>query len=112
MELLPAADLLVSFFRYEAFGLNVQEAICRSIPAIVSESAGIAELYPSDLRFALLKDPESTAELVGMLKAWRESIPRWRDSFVPFSNKLRSYTWSDMARRIVEMASLVSPRHC
>ena len=42
-DLLAAADLLVSPVRYEAYGLNVQEAICRGVPAIVSSAAGVAE---------------------------------------------------------------------
>src|SRR4029078_13689650 len=47
-EWLAAADLLVSPVRYEAYGLNVQEAICRGVPAMVSATAGVAERYTDD----------------------------------------------------------------
>ena len=45
-DVLAACDLLVSPTRYEAYGLNVQEALCTGLPAIVSAGAGIAERYP------------------------------------------------------------------
>src|SRR5439155_22053730 len=49
-KLLAAADLLVSPVRYESYGLNVQEALSRGVPAIVSANAGIAECFPSHLK--------------------------------------------------------------
>ena len=39
-DLLAAADLLISPVRYEPYGLNVQEAVCRGIPALVSTARG------------------------------------------------------------------------
>ncbi|HYP14492.1 MAG TPA: glycosyltransferase family 4 protein, partial [Bryobacteraceae bacterium] len=47
-ELLAASDVMVSPVRYEPYGLNVQEAICRGVPTIVSHCAGAAERYPQD----------------------------------------------------------------
>ncbi len=44
-DVLAASDLLVSPTRYEPYGLNVQEALCCGVPAIVSASAGVAERY-------------------------------------------------------------------
>jgi glycosyltransferase involved in cell wall biosynthesis len=103
-DLLPAADLLVSPVRYEAFGLNVQEAICRGIPALVSDSAGIAELFPAELSAMLLPNSADTADLAYRLRRWRSNMNYWKEAFQPFSNALRKYTWKDMARRIVEIA--------
>ena len=48
-ELLAGCDVLVSPVRYEAYGLGVQEALCRGVPAIVSAAAGISERYPAEL---------------------------------------------------------------
>ena len=62
-EVLAAADLLVSPVRYESFGLNVQEALCRGLPAVVSAQAGVSELYPSQYREWLLPDPEDVDDL-------------------------------------------------
>ena len=47
--ILCACDALVSPARYEAYGLNVHEAICCGLPALVSASAGVAERYPEVL---------------------------------------------------------------
>jgi len=103
-ELLAAADLLVSPARYEAFGLNVQEAICRGVPALVTSSAGVAERYPSDLADMMLPDPENVDDLVARLLRWRSSIDCWKDRFRPLATALRNYTWTDMASRIVSLA--------
>src|ERR1700682_6310454 len=56
---LAAADLLVSPVRYEAYGLNVQEAICRCIPAMGTASAGVAVRYDAGLAPMLVSDPEN-----------------------------------------------------
>ena len=103
-DLLAAADVLVSPVRYEAFGLNVQEAICRGVPALVSGSAGIAELFPAELCAMLLPNSEDTTDLAHRLRRWRSNINYWKEAFQPFSSGLRGYTWKDMARRIVEIA--------
>jgi glycosyltransferase involved in cell wall biosynthesis len=104
MALLAAADLLVSPVRYEAYGLNVQEAICRGIPAIVSAGAGVAERYGSEYAPLLLPDPEDVDSLVERLKQWRANMAEWRSRFEQFGAELRGYSWQEMARRIVAMA--------
>lgn len=103
-ELLAAADLLVSPVRYEAYGLNVQEAICRGVPAIVSSTAGVAERYGSDCAPLLLPDPEDAGDLAARLKQWRSNMPEWKARFERFGDTLRQYDWPEMARRIVAMA--------
>lgn len=102
-ELLAAADLLVSPVRYEAYGLNVQEAICRGVPAMVSACAGIAERYPPELGEMLLPDPEDVSDLLARLVRWRSQKDLWKERFRPFGDTLRGYTWKDMARRIVSI---------
>jgi glycosyltransferase involved in cell wall biosynthesis len=104
-ELLAAADLLVSPVRYEAYGLNVQEAICRGVPAIVSASAGVAERYGPEFQELLLPDPEDIDDLADRLRQWRRNMPLWEARFRQFGDALRSYGWQDMARRMVALAN-------
>jgi glycosyltransferase involved in cell wall biosynthesis len=104
-DVLAAADLLLSPARYETFGLNVQEAICRGVPAIVSASAGIAELYPEEMQPLLLQDCEDSEALSALMKTCLEDLESWKEQTRAFADSLRRYTWVDMARRIVELAS-------
>jgi glycosyltransferase involved in cell wall biosynthesis len=104
-ELLAAADLLVSPVRYEAYGLNVQEAICRGVPAIVSAAAGVAERYGPEYAALLLPDPEDIDDLAARLRQWRSNMPEWEMRFEVFGETLRSYGWQDMARRMVSLVS-------
>jgi glycosyltransferase involved in cell wall biosynthesis len=102
-NLLAASDLLVSPVRYEAYGLNVQEAICRGVPAIVSASAGVAERYGPEYTALLLRDPEDVGELVFRLTEWRSNMAEWRSRFESFGNALRCYGWQEMAERLIEV---------
>ena len=103
-SLLAAADLLISPTRYEAYGLNVQEAICRGVPAMVSASAGVAERYGPEFAPMLLPDSEDAGDMVNRLLAWRQFKEEWLARFQPFSDTLRKKSWRDMA---VEIVSLV-----
>ncbi|MFB3855242.1 MAG: glycosyltransferase family 4 protein [Vicinamibacterales bacterium] len=100
-DVLAAADVLVSPVRYESYGLNVHEALCRGTPAVVSRSAGIAERFPASLDDMLLSDPEDVAELTGILRRWLADREGWRGRIRPFAESLRAYTWCDMAERFV-----------
>jgi glycosyltransferase involved in cell wall biosynthesis len=102
-DLLAAADLLVSPVRYEAYGLNVQEAICRGVPAMVSACAGIAERYPQDLLEMVLPDAEDVSDLVARMLRWRSNMDQWKIDFAPLAMTLRTQTWNDMAREIVSL---------
>jgi glycosyltransferase involved in cell wall biosynthesis len=101
-EVLAAADLLVSPVRYEAYGLNVHEAICRGVPAITSARSGVAEMFPVGLRDLLLRDPEDISELTERLSQWRANADLWKRRVADLGSRLRSYRWEDMARNIVE----------
>jgi glycosyltransferase involved in cell wall biosynthesis len=103
-QLLAAADLLVSPTRYEAYGLNVQEAICRGLTAMVSASSGIAERYPRDLEAMLIADPDDAIALANKLLQWRKCAQQWSLRFAPLGDVLRNYTWNDMAREFVALA--------
>ena len=104
-DLLAAADLLVSPVRYESYGLNVQEALCRGVPAIVSAGAGVAERYPSQLRDLLLRDPEDVNDLINRMFMWRSRMDHWTQRVSEFSNELRAYSWRNMAERFYGFAT-------
>jgi glycosyltransferase involved in cell wall biosynthesis len=103
-RVLAACDALVAPTRYEAFGLGVAEALACGVPAIVSADAGVAELYPDDLRDFLLADPDSESELVAALGRWRSRLDEHRRRFVPLTERLRARSWDDMA---AEVAGLI-----
>lgn len=103
-EVLAAADLLVSPVRYEPYGLNVQEAVCRGVPSLVSAAAGVVEQYPADLGELVLPDPDDWRDLAARLRRWRADVAGWRKRFVPFSERLRRRSWADMAAEIVRLA--------
>lgn len=104
-DLLAVIDVLVSPVRYESYGLNVQEAICRGIPAIVSATAGVAERYRQEFAPLLLHNPDDVGELVDKLYQWRANKESWDARFEQFGASLKTYGWRDMAHRIVEIAS-------
>jgi glycosyltransferase involved in cell wall biosynthesis len=101
-DLLRAADCLVAPTRYEAYGLGVHEALCCGLPALVSATAGVAERYPPDLSDLLLPDPENAADLAARLRCWRNTADKYSKEIRSFSEKLRSYSWNDMAQSILE----------
>lgn len=103
-DLLAASDLLVSPVRYEAYGMNVHEAICRGRPAMVSRQAGVAERYPAELGEMLIPDPEDVDALVERLGRWGAERELWAQRFAPLAAELRAHTWTDMAERIVALA--------
>jgi len=102
-DLLAGADLLVSPIRYEPYGLNVQEAICRGVPSLVSAAAGVAEEYPPGLADALFPNPDDADDLAARLKRWRADLEGWKARFRTLSDRLRSRTWDDTAREIVSV---------
>ncbi len=100
--LLAAADLLVSPVFYEPYGLNVQEAICSGVPAIVSASAGVAERYPVELREMLLANPADDEALAACILEWSPHIAVVKEAFRPFAETLRGHTEQTMARAILD----------
>ena len=102
-EVLAACDVLVHPARYEAYGLGVHEALCRGIPALVSAQAGVAERFPPELHDCLIVDPDNSNALADCLLHWRAGLEKCQATVIPFSNSLRSYTWDQMAERIVQL---------
>ncbi|HEV3257734.1 MAG TPA: glycosyltransferase family 4 protein [Gemmataceae bacterium] len=100
---LAACDVLVHPARYEAYGLGVQEALCRGLPALVSCSAGVAERYPSGLQGLLIPDPENAADLADRLRGWRRHLEQFRAAVTPLADRLRAHSWDKMAAQIVRL---------
>lgn len=96
-DVLRACDVLVSPTRYEAYGLNVHEALCCGLPALVSRSAGVAERYPAELDGLLIPDPGDPVDLARRLRAWRDDRARLAPAVAALSDRLRARTWDDMA---------------
>jgi glycosyltransferase involved in cell wall biosynthesis len=108
-DVLAASDLLVSPVRYEPYGLNVQEALCCGIPAMVSASAGVAERYTADLRDLLIPEPTDVDALVAGMLGWRSTMNSWKQCVAPLARQLRSRTWESMSREIVELVEDARP---
>ena len=102
-DLLAAADALVSPTHYDAYGLGVQEALSRGLPAFVTRSAGIAERYPADLADLLLRDPPDPVDVAQRLRLWRSDMPGYSGRVAHFGAMLRQRTWADMASEIVAL---------
>ena len=104
-QVLAAADLLVSPVRYEAYGLNVHEALCCGVPAIVTATAGIAERFPATLQDWLIPNPNDVEDLVRRLLLWRTSRASWKEHVRPLMHELRARSWEQMAAEIVAIVS-------
>jgi len=98
--LLAAADVLVHPARYEAYGLGVHEAVCRGVPAIVTETAGVTERFPPSLGSLVVSSPPRAEALAMTLRAWRASADTWRARVGPVGAALRARSWDDMAAEI------------
>lgn len=98
---LAAADVLVHPARYEAYGLGVHEAVCRGVPAIVTQAAGVAERFPPSLHSLIISSPPRADALATSLRAWRASADTWRTRVAPVGAALRARSWDDMAAEIV-----------
>lgn len=105
-EILRACDALVSPTRYEAYGLNVHEALCCGLPALVTRAAGVAERYPPGLADLLIPGPADPTGLADRLRLWATGRQRYAAEALALSDRLRAYTWDDMAARFLEVAGL------
>ena len=108
-SILAASDAMVHPAHYEAFGLGVQEALASGLPALVSESAGVAERYPEELRDLLLPHPISPDGLAASLRRWRESMDVYRERVRPLTAAIRARSWDAMGQEILDVIAS-SPR--
>jgi glycosyltransferase involved in cell wall biosynthesis len=101
--IIRSVDVMVAPSLYEPYGLAVHEALCCGIPAITSDTSGVAEQFTPELKPLLLHDPRSVEELVQKVVAWRAEIERYKGAVVPLSSRLRARSWDDMARDIMKL---------
>lgn len=104
-KLLQAGDCLVAPTRYEAYGLGVHEALCCGLPALVSADAGVAEGYPEELQDLLIPNPDDAVDLTARLQKWRSHQDHYNQLVSSVSQKLRNYTWDNMAESIWQIIS-------
>ena len=104
-QVLAAGDLLVSPVRYEAYGLNVHEALCRGVPVMVSAAAGVVERFEPEMRDAILPSQVTPEALALRLQAWRRDMDGWRSRAAATAERLRARTWRDMAAEFVEITA-------
>jgi glycosyltransferase involved in cell wall biosynthesis len=108
-QLLAAVDLLVAPSQYESYGLAVHEALCRGIPVMASEVAGVAERYPAALSDLLIRDPLDAAALAAQLRRWHATQAQCRVLTAEFGDMLRQRSWADMSNDIVNVIGLRVP---
>ena len=104
-EVLAAADLLVSPVRYEQYGLNVQEALCRGTAVMVTSHAGIVERFDYYFSGALLPRDVTDDVLAARLRDWSTDVDGWRARAASTADRLRARSWDDMAAEIVAVAA-------
>ena len=100
-ELLAASDLLVSPVRYEAYGLNVHEALCCGLPVMVTHTAGVTERIDEALADGLLPADISAEALADRLRRWRDDLPGWRERAASTAARIRARSWNAMASDFV-----------
>lgn len=105
-EILASSDLLVSPARYEAYGLNVHEALCRGLPVLVSSTAGIAERirdYSDEAaRQFCLPDPLDADSLCKSLQKWRQAVNSNRHLAEEVGQYLSRDSWARQMQTLVE----------
>jgi glycosyltransferase involved in cell wall biosynthesis len=103
-EVLAAGDLLVSPVHYEAYGLNVHEALCRGLSVMVTACAGVVERFDPAMSAAILPEGVTAAVLAERLREWRRDMEGWRSRTLSAAARVRARSWRDMAADIVALA--------
>jgi glycosyltransferase involved in cell wall biosynthesis len=109
-EVLAAGDLLVSPVRYEAYGLNVHEALCRGLAVMVSRAAGVVERFDAAMSEALLPADVTADVLADRLGRWRADVDGWRTRASATAARIRQRSWTDMAADFVRLVQNTSER--
>jgi glycosyltransferase involved in cell wall biosynthesis len=104
-QVLAAGDLLVSPVRYEAYGLNVHEALCRGLGVMVTETAGVTERFDAGMSAALLPQGATANQIASRLREWRADVEGWRSRAASTAARLRLRSWDAMAADFVAAAA-------
>lgn len=102
-EVLRACDLMVAPTRYEGYGLAIQEAVCTGIPVIASSLAPVTGRFQGAMSELMLPNAEDVPGLVHRFRLWHSRREEFNAEAAKLSDRLRSWTWPDMAARIAEI---------
>lgn len=101
--LMAAGDVMASPTRYDAYGLNVREALNAGLPVITTREVGALEhLPPALVERVTVRDPEDPSELAARLVACLDDLPGWRREVAAVGEALRRWTWDAMAAQLVD----------
>jgi glycosyltransferase involved in cell wall biosynthesis len=104
-EVLAAGDLIVSPVRYEAYGLNVHEALCCGLAVMVTRTAGVTERFDAGMSDSLLPEGVTVLELAERLGRWRRDVDGWRARASATAARIRLRSWDDMAADFVQIVA-------
>ncbi|MEN1680509.1 MAG: glycosyltransferase family 4 protein [Planctomycetota bacterium] len=100
-RVLAAAEGIVHPARYEAYGLGVHEAVCTGLPAIVTANCGVTERLRqkgvASIDDIILPQAGDSKRLGEAIRQWRAELETWPERVRPVADRLRRYTWDDMA---------------
>jgi len=108
-DIFRACDVHVLPSRYEGYSLVTQEALCCGLPALITQTAGIAERFPEALQELLIPDPNDVTDLVERLRNCRAGLDRPHPALASFSEQLRASTWNHMAAQFLEIVANAEP---
>ena len=106
-EVLAAGDLLVSPVRYEAYGLNVHEALCRGLAVMVTRTPAWSSGSTTRWRRRCCRTGVTPTQLAERLRAWRADVDGWRARAATTAARLRARSWADMAAELVAVVATV-----
>jgi hypothetical protein len=75
--------------------------VCRGVPAIVTDIAGVTERLASSFQDLIVPSPPTPESISRALRAWRADVEGWRARADAAGAILRSRTWDDMSAEIV-----------
>ena len=102
-EILRGCDALVSPSRYEAYGLNVHEALCCGLPALVVARGGSRRAVPGRAGRPAHPRPGRPHRPRRPAPPLARRCARYQAPVARLAERLRATTWDDMAGTIVGM---------
>ncbi len=100
---LAGCDVMAAPTRYEGYGMAIQEAVCCGLPVVASRRAPVIERFEGLLSELLFDDPDDVNALTERLKLWHSRREVFGRQAALLSERLRRWTWDDMAARMVEI---------
>jgi glycosyltransferase involved in cell wall biosynthesis len=104
-DIFRACDAHVIPTRYEPYSLVTQEALCCGLPALITQTAGIAERFPVALQDWLIPDPDDVVDLASRIRRCRDQATQLAPDLAAFSEQLRAWTWDQMAEQFTDIVA-------